>query len=393
MRKPSKILFHSLVIAWKDLIEFTRSRIGLVFSMLFPIMIIAMFGYMFPSSANMLHDVQIGFVLEDTGQQGYGKNVTSALLSAYSNSTMFNLVNISSVDDAEARIMSGEIKGAIVVPENFSDCLENQTPATITIITDPSSPALSSAINQAFSSIIRGISDGLAKEIISMMPGAKPEFLLQPISASTETVVPGGGNYFDFIAPGFIAMTVMMSGLTAVGAAIARERETGTLDGFLMCPISRASIILGKTISRTIRNLIQSFMIIGLAVLLFDVHIRGDPLLILLILILGTLSFLGFGILATAVAKEQESAQLILGLLQFPMLFLCGVLFPVEQMPVPLQIVSKFLPLTYAVNALRKVMILGVGVEGIAFELIILIILCGVTVFAGVPLFDRAVRR
>lgn len=355
-------------------------------------MIIAMFGYMFPSSANMVHDVQVGLVSEDDGL--YGGNVTSMLRSFYSNSSTFNLVDVSSVDQAKAKILSGEIKGAVVIPQNFSESIQLGEPAKVIIVTDPSSPALSAAITQAFSGTVRMISDQLAKQIIkSGMPDASPDFILQPISPVSETVVPGGGSYFDFIAPGFIAMSTMMSGLTAVGAAIARERETGTLDGFLMCPISRASIILGKTISQTTRNLIQGFIIICLAVLLFGVHIRGNPLLIVFILVLGTLSFLGLGILATAVAKEQESAQLILGLLQFPMMFLCGVLFPVEQMPVPLQVVSRFLPLTYAVNALRKVMILGVGISGIAFELIVLVILCGVTVFAGVPLFDRAVRK
>lgn len=392
MKKPFSVLYHALVIAWKDLIEFKRSRIGLVFSILFPVMIIAMFGYMFPSSANMVHDVQVGLVSEDSGP--YGGNVTSMLRSFYSNSTAFNLIDVSSVDQAEAKIMSGEIKGAVVIPQNFSESIQLGKQAKVIILTDPSNPALSAAVTQAFSSAVRVISDQLAKQIISSgMPGASPEFILQPISPVTETIVPGGENYFDFIAPGFIAMSTMMSGLTAVGAAIARERETGTLDGFLMCPISRASIIMGKTISQTTRNLIQGFIIICLAVLLFGVHIRGNPLLIVFILVLGTLSFLGLGILATAVAKEQESAQLILGLLQFPMMFLCGVLFPVEQMPVPLQVVSRFLPLTYAVTALRKVMILGVGISGIALELIVLVILCGVTVFAGVPLFDRAVRK
>lgn len=392
MKKPFSVLYHSLVIAWKDLIEFKRSRIGLIFSILFPVMIIAMFGYMFPSSANMVHDVQVGLVSEDSGP--YGGNVTSMLRSFYSNSTAFNLVDVSSVDQAKAKIMSGEIKGAVVIPQNFSESIQLGKQAEVIIVTDPSSPALSAAITQAFSGAVRMISDQLAKQIISSgMPGASPEFILQPISPVTETIVPGGGNYFDFIAPGFIAMSTMMSGLTAVGAAITRERETGTLDGFLMCPISRASIIMGKTISQTTRNLIQGFHIICLAVLLFGVHIRGNPLLIVFILVLGTLSFLGLGILATAVAKEQESAQFILGLLQFPMMFLCGVLFPVEQMPVPLQVVSRFLPLTYAVNALRKVMILGVGISGIALELIVLVILCGMTVFAGVPLFDRAVRK
>jgi len=161
----------------------------------------------------------------------------------------------------------------------------------------------------------------------------------------------------------------------------------------MMAPISRISIILGKTVAQTVRNLLQGSLIIVLAILVFGVHVRGNPQLIALILILGTLSFLGIGIVATSIAKEQESAQFILGFLQFPMMFLSGVLFPVEQMPVPLQYVSKFLPLTYAVDALRKVMVLGVDVSGVIVELLLLVAISIVTIALGVPLFDRAVRK
>ena len=185
----------------------------------------------------------------------------------------------------------------------------------------------------------------------------------------------------------------MASGLTALGVALARERESGTLDGILMSPISRISIILGKTISHTIRNLIQGGVTIGIAVLLFGINIRGNPFLIVFILIIGTISFLGFGIVATAITKEQESAQLVLGLLQFPMMFLSGVLFPIEQMPPFLQTISKILPLTYAVEALRKVMILGAGIEAVWLPLAILVILGIVTMTLGVPLFERAVKK
>ena len=143
----------------------------------------------------------------------------------------------------------------------------------------------------------------------------------------------------------------------------------------------------------TIRNLLQGGLTITIAILVFGVTIRGNPLLIMFILIMGTLSFLGLGIVATVITKEQESAQLVLGLLQFPMMFLSGVLFPVEQMPSFLQTVSKVLPLTYAVDALRKVMILGAGIEAVIFPLAILIALAVVTMTLGVPLFNRAVKR
>jgi ABC-2 type transport system permease protein len=138
---------------------------------------------------------------------------------------------------------------------------------------------------------------------------------------------------------------------------------------------------------------LQASITISIAILVFGITIRGNPLLIASILIIGTVVFLGLGIVATSIAKEQETAQLVLGILQFPMMFLSGVLFPVEQMPPVLQLISRVLPLTYAVDALRKVMILGAGIEAILFPLGVLVILGVVTMTIGVPLFDRAVKR
>jgi ABC-2 type transport system permease protein len=390
--KPLKTVEEILTIAYKDLKEFQRNRIGLFFSIVMPVFLIAMFGYMFPSSTNVVHDVSVGIINLDNGT--FGKQVFSMINQSLSNSTAFKLVDVDTVDDAKNMIFAGTIKGVVVIPENLTESLLSNNQAKITILNDPTNTALSAAIIQGFSALINAVSHQFAFSlIVRSIPGANPQFILQPIQIDVQSIVTGGGSYFDFVAPGFIGLGVMMSGLTAVGVALAREREIGTLDGLLMAPISRVSIILGKTLAQTIRNLLQGSLIIILAIFVFGVHVRGDPFLIAIILVLGTLSFLGIGIVATAIAKEQESAQFILGFLQFPMMFLSGVLFPVEQMPLPLQYVSKVLPLTYAVDALRKVMVLGVGLDGVIFELFILVIISVVTIALGVPLFDRAVRK
>jgi ABC-2 type transport system permease protein len=390
--KPLKTIMEILTIAYKDLKEFQRNRIGLFFSMVMPIFLIAMFGYMFPSSMNAVHDVPVGIVNLDSG--AYGQQFLNMIHQALNNSTAFRLVDVNTTEEARSMILAGTIKGAIVINGNVSASLFTNTQAKITVLTDPTNTALSAAITQASSALVNAISSQFSTSLISgNLPGANPQFILQPVKVDVQSIVEGGGSYFDFVAPGFIGLGVMMSGLTAVGVALAREREIGTLDGLLMAPISRISIILGKTVAQTVRNLLQGSLIIVLAILVFGVHVRGNPQLIALILILGTLSFLGIGIVATSIAKEQESAQFILGFLQFPMMFLSGVLFPVEQMPVPLQYVSKFLPLTYAVDALRKVMVLGVDVSGVIVELLLLVAISIVTIALGVPLFDRAVRK
>ena len=392
VQNPLTLLSDAITIAWKDIIEFRRNRITLVFSVIMPILMIGMIGLIFQDSTSALNNTPVGLIMNDTGT--YGAQVTSMINTIASESGAVQIVHVSALSKVHNLILTGDIRAAIVIPHNFSSSIQTQTQAQALIITDPSNPTVAQGLTQYLSGVITIIADQFSREFIATgIPILDPNFVLHPIILNTETIISGGGSSFDFVAPGFIAMNVMMSGLSALGAALARERESGTLAGVLMCPISRTAIIFGKTISFTVRNLFQGGITIAIAILVFGITIRGSPLFIAAILIIGTLSFLGLGIVATVITKEQESAQLILGVLQFPMMFLSGVFFPVEQMPVFLQTVSKVLPLTYAVDALRKVMVLGVGIEGVIEPLAILVILGVVTMAIGVPLFDRAVKR
>ena len=184
-----------------------------------------------------------------------------------------------------------------------------------------------------------------------------------------------------------------MSVMTGLAASIAREREDGTLDGVLVSPINRLSIILGKAFSQTARGLLQAAIILGLATLLFGVVIHGNLLLVVLLLILGVFSFVGVGVLISALAQRQETAMTIMMTIQFPMLFLSGVLFPVQQMPEWVQAISKAVPLTYATQALRQVMTLGVGIQEVIVPILILVGFGIVTLAVAIPAFQRVVGK
>jgi ABC-2 type transport system permease protein len=185
----------------------------------------------------------------------------------------------------------------------------------------------------------------------------------------------------------------MMSVMTGLPAAISQEKEVGTLDGMMAAPINRLSVILGKTLAQTARGLLQGVIILVLAVGLFGVTIHGSILLVFGLLLLGVFSFVGLGIVLTSFAKDQETAMMLMMTLMFPMMFLSGVFFPIQQMPWFMQGISKFLPLTYASQALRKVMVLGAGVPAIATELIILIVFGTVMIAIAVPVFRRMMTR
>ena len=157
--------------------------------------------------------------------------------------------------------------------------------------------------------------------------------VIKPFNVQTQGVVSGHPSYFDFIAPGIMAMTVMMSVMTGLPVAISQEKEIGTMDGMMVAPINRLSILLGKTMAQTGRGLIQGVIILALAIGIFGVAIQGSILLVFALLLLGVFSFVGLGIVITSFTKDQETAQMLMMTLMFPMMFLSGVFFPIQQMP------------------------------------------------------------
>ena len=130
-----------------------------------------------------------------------------------------------------------------------------------------------------------------------------------------------------------------------------------------------------------------------LAVGLFHVTIQGSILLVFALLLLGVFSFVGLGIVITSFARDQETAMMMMMTLMFPMMFLSGVFFPIQQMPWYMQSISKALPLTYASQALRKVMVLGAGIPDITTELTVMIVFGAILTAIAVPVFRRMMTR
>jgi ABC-2 type transport system permease protein len=113
----------------------------------------------------------------------------------------------------------------------------------------------------------------------------------------------------------------------------------------------------------------------------------------LLVMILGVSSFIGIGIIATSMAAEQETAMTLLMLLQIPSMFICNIMFPIEQLPSWLQAVGRALPLYYAADGLRKVIVLNASLSQISPDLTILLIYSIVTLGIAIPIFRRSLTR
>ncbi len=127
--------------------------------------------------------------------------------------------------------------------------------------------------------------------------------------------------------------------------------------------------------------------------LLFGVRVYGNIFLMILVMLLGVASFSGIGIIVTSMAAEQETAQMMMMLLQLPMMFLCGIVFPIEQLPNWLQAVGKLLPLYYAADALRKIMVLNASFNQVFLDIAVLGIYSAVTMGIAMPIFRKVMKR
>jgi ABC-2 type transport system permease protein len=392
------LLSHSFRIAWKDTMELFRNRMMLVMLILMPLLMMVMVGYMYSSTS--LSNVPMALANQDSGYGNsmVGSQTFTTVLEQINNSTgMMKFSNVSSVDEIKTLVKNGEINGGIVIPSNFTESILTGQQGTIIIITDDSNPQMSATIKSVLKSVFDQMGTMLAQQNVlrlnSSVNYSSSLAIVKPYTVTTEGIVEGTTNYFDFIAPGIIAMTVMMSVMTGLPAAISQEKEVGTLDGMMVAPINRLSVILGKTLAQTARGLLQGAIILVLAVGLFGVTIHGSILLVFGLLLLGVFSFVGLGIVLTSFAKDQETATIMMTTIMFPMMFLGGVFFPIQQMPWFMQGISKFLPLTYASQALRKVMVLGADIPAISTELIIMIVFGIVMIAIAVPVFKKMMTR
>ncbi len=393
-----RVLRHSAWICWKDLLEFSRSKMRVVMLVLMPLLMMVMVGFIFPTGNSSISNQPVAIANLDVavGNVSLGDSFVSKLTDLNNIAGMMEISNATGFDEIKTMIQDSEVSGGIIVPENFTSNLLSNRQGFITVITDQSNPQMSAIMQSVLTSVIEQLGTQVAAINLNQtynVSFAEAPAVLQPYNVETKGIVPGNPNYFEFVAPGIMAMVVMMSLMTGLPHAISYEKDMGTLDGMLVAPTSRWAIIFGKVSSQSIRGLIQGFVILALAVVLFGVAIHGSILLVVLLIMLTVFSFVGLGILITSFADKEETATMVMMTLMFPMMFLSGVFFPIQQMPDFMQTIANFLPLTYAANAMRKVMVLGAGPSAIFPDVLILAVFGIVLLTIAVPMFKRAMSR
>lgn len=267
----------------------------------------------------------------------------------------------SDVNKAKNMVKNGKVKAAIILPKNYENYNENRT---VTVYVDSSDQIASESIIQATKAIFTKIqTESMIKEMKNIqlvMHGVQPTGfnLLGMINVDIKKAY-GDIRYIDFLTPGILAMTVMMACMFAMGATIAGERERGELPRLFMTPTNVSTVLIGKILSRLTLETGRALVLLFCAIILFSVSVKGNILLVILLLVLTALCFIGLGIMISGRVETQEDYSQIVMPIAMPMMFISGVFYPIETMPWIFQKIAYLLPLTYANLAIRSVMLKG----------------------------------
>lgn len=355
---------RTLAVAGKVLCSLRHDRRTVAFILVMPLLMITIFGCAFGGTVK---DISVMVVDLDQGTTN-GSLALDIVDEIQSRDTLkvVEILGLSSSSDplayAREKVSKGEVWGAIVFGSNMTLALntgQGSFHANLTIVQDASNANLAKAIIEEVQSSVRTVLAG--KYHIS-----------SPVSVVVDPVYGKGAQFIDSFAPGVMGLAVMMITFMLSIFSFVHERSTGTLDRLLTTPVKESEIVIGNALALALVALIQSSVVIVAAVLIFNVHIVGNVLLVLLLLLLLGIGMQGVGFLLSSNACSEFQALQFMPLILFPSILLAGVFWPLEAIPDFLRPVSYCTPLTYAVDGARSVMIRGWGIEHIWVQLVVL---------------------
>jgi len=179
-------------------------------------------------------------------------------------------------------------------------------------------------------------------------------------------------DILDYIAPALLATMALFFSFLLTGISFLRERSQGTMERLMASPVSRLDIVVGYLFGFFIFALTQTLIIVLFTIYALGVNFYGDLWQIFVFQIVVITGAVTLGIFTSTFARNEFQMVQFIPLIIVPQVFLCGVIWPVEQMPEYLQWLSAVLPLTYAVDGLRDIMLAGKSLLDVGFELAVL---------------------
>jgi len=327
----------------KEFLQILRDPSSIAIAFLMPVVLLLLFGYGVSLDAE---NVPVAIVAERPGAD------TASFTSAFSNSRYFETVVLGDMQEAEAALMEGRVNGIIRLRADFARRLRSGDGAPIQVIVN--------GVDANTGRIVIGYAQGVWATWLQQLARSRGEELKVPVQLEQRVWFNSELRSRNFLVPGLIAIIMTLIGALLTAMVMAREWERGTMEALMVTPVAIRELLLGKLIPYFILGMGGMALSVAMALLLFEVPLRGSMLLLAGASALFLLVALAMGLLISIVAKNQFVAGQVAIIVTFlPAFILSGFLFDIGSMPGVVQALTHVIAARYFVAILQTLFMAG----------------------------------
>ncbi|MDE6065702.1 MAG: ABC transporter permease [Duncaniella sp.] len=336
----------------KEAIHIIRDRRTMLITLVMPLVLLLLFGFAISTEVN---DVRVAVAVDRHTDS------TRHIIQALDVNSYFTFEGLTGATDVESLLRQGKIDAALILRTDGTE-----TPYQI--IVDASNPTVA----QAAVSYISGVVEH---------SGSSPVI--------TRTLYnPRMKSSYNFV-PGIMGMIFILICAIMTSVSIVREKETGTMDLLLVSPVRPISILIGKLVPYFILSCVILAIMLTMAYTVLALPLSGSIFAVITVSLIYIVVSLSIGLLVSALVDNQVSALIVSAMLfMVPVIMLSGMIFPIDNMPVPLQGLSCIIPARWYISAMRKLMIQQLGFEEVLTEVLVMVGMIGILLVAQLGKFN-----
>ena len=362
----------------KEFLQIRRDRKMIPVIFVAPIVQIVVFGFAVNTDVT-----DVPTVLVDQDRSTASRDLVSRFLE----SGYFEIVATADrADEVDRWLVTSKAQLGLVIGQGFGSALAGGRPATVQLVVDGTDAATANVALGYAGALVRDVgAEALEARLRALPRGARP---------GAVTLVPRVLYNPDlksrwFYVPAVLAMILMVMTMLLSAMGVVREKEIGTMEQIIVTPIRPWQLLVGKLLPFALIGVFQMCVATAVTVFGFGVPLRGSFLLLVGLTALFVLSTLGLGLLVSTLVQNQQQAMMAAAFgAMVPMMYLSGLIFPIENMPRAIQLVTYIIPLRYYAEIIRGVFLRGSGIDVLWPEAVVLLGM-GVAIMAAASLRFR----
>ncbi len=346
---------------------YLRNKFGLFFGLIFPVILILIFGAIFSGGSSGTINVYVQNLDTNAPPQA---DIAAQFLNQLNSSATIRVYTVNTTDFSKYLADHSSSDG-IIIPANFSANYLAGTPENVTIYGNPSS-----ASNGIVTGTVNGYANGFN---LHRFNGTTV------IGYTTATVNTQQTKYIDFLIPGLIGFSILTSPMFSLVNISSEYKKTKLFKQLSLTPLTKMEWLTSKMLWYIVLTIAGFLLMVGVGVGAFGAHVTLS-LWLIPFLILGPMLFAALGMLVGTVTKSPETAGVIGNIVTFPMMFLSGTFFPISTMPQYLQTLAHVLPLFYIIEGLNNAMVYS-NITGTLIDIAVVAVITVVIFALAVKLF------